>query len=147
MCDDAFDGAGDIVKFVGAIREEIGDILRRPDWMTNNWTFSSLKFEVETHRSEWQQEIGEDDGGVDVELFGGCNGDFGCELRRAANFEQRVMLAHGLIFRHVATRLAKKPDRSAIDGAPQTRADEAFSPGKYGRGFWDHFLHKTNLPA
>ena len=44
-------------------------------------TFSGLEVERQAHDFERQQQIGKDDGRIDVQRFGGRDGDFGCELR------------------------------------------------------------------
>jgi hypothetical protein len=47
------------------------------------WTcgaFAGDELEVEAHGGEGQQEVGEDDGGVDAEALGGGDGDFGGDV-------------------------------------------------------------------
>ena len=89
-------------------------------------------------RLERQQQVGEDDGGVDIELLGGGDGDLGGKLGLLADFEQGVMFADRLVLSHIAARLAQKPDRRTIDRAAQAGTDEAGSGGegqRVGGGF------------
>ena len=100
--------------------------------MMDNRAFASLKLKVQPHALEGQQQVGEDDRRVDVELFRGGDGDLGGELGLLADFEQRVVLADGLILRHIAARLAQEPDRRAVDGTAQAGAHEAAAGGERG---------------
>ena len=92
--------------------------------------FASEEFKGQPHAFEGQQQVGEDDGGIDVELLGGGNGDFGGELGLLADFEQGVVLAYGLILGHIAACLAQEPDRRTVDRAAQAGANEAGAGGQ-----------------
>ena len=98
----------------------------------NDRAFSGLKLKGQPHAFEGQQQVGEDDRRVDIELLGGGDGDLGGELGLLADFEQGVVLADGLILRHIAARLAQKPDRRAVDREPQAGAHEAAAGGERG---------------
>ncbi len=50
--------------------------------------------EGQAHDFEREQEIGEDNGGIDAEKFGGGDGDFSGERGLLANFEQRMLLTN-----------------------------------------------------
>ena len=90
----------------------------------------------QAHDFEREQEIGEDDGGVDAEKFGGGDGDFGGERGLLADFEQRVLLADGAVFRHVASGLAHEPDGSAVDRLRFTSVDESGIGSGHGALSW-----------
>ena len=87
--------------------------------------FAGDEFEVEAHGGEGQEEVGEDDGSVDVEAFGGGDGDFRGDGWSPADVEQRVVLTHGHVLGHVAAGLAEKPDGRAIHGLAEAGANEA----------------------
>ncbi len=92
--------------------------------------FSGLKLEGQTHAFEGQQQIGEDDRRIDIELLGCGDSDLGGELGLLADFEQGMVLADGLILRHIAARLTQKPYWRAVDGTAQTRAHKAAARGE-----------------
>jgi len=86
--------------------------------------FVGDELEVQAHGSEGKKEVGEDDGSVDTEALGGCDGDLGGEIRRAADVEQGVVAADGAVLRHVATGLAEEPDWGAVGGEAEAGAKE-----------------------
>ena len=77
-------------------------------------------------RGPWargEKEVGEDDGGVDAQLFGSRDGDLGGQSA-AADLHQRVVLADVADLRHVAAGLAQKPDWSHVDRFTNTGSKE-----------------------
>ena len=84
----------------------------------------------QAHDFEGQQEVGEDDGGVDAEDFGSGDGDLGGERGLLADFEERVLLADCAVLRHVASGLAHEPDGGAVDGLGLAGANKV---GIWGR--------------
>ena len=129
MGGDFFDGAGDVVEVVGAVGAEGLDLFEGAERCVDDGAFAGDEFEVEAHGREGKQEVGEDDGGVDAEAFGGGDGDFGGDFGGAADVEQRVVAADGHVFRHVAAGLAEEPDGGAVDGLAEAGADEAAAGG------------------
>ncbi len=87
--------------------------------------FAGEELEVDPHGCEREEEVGEDDGGVDTETLGSGDGDLCGDFGGAADVEQRMVLADGHVLRHVAAGLAQKPDGSAIDGLAEAGANEA----------------------
>ena len=130
--DDALDGLGDVAEFGGAVGAQALNIGERANRMMNDRAFAGLKLKGQSHAFEGQQQVGEDDRGVDIELLGGGDGDLGGELGLLADFEQGVVLADGLILRHIAARLAQKPHRRAVDRTAQAGAHEAAAGGERG---------------
>ena len=102
----------------------------RADRLVDDGAFAGEELEGQAHDFERQQEVGEDDGGVDAEDFGGGDGDFGGELRLPADFEERMVLADGPVLGHVAAGLAHEPDGRAVDGLGLAGANEV---GIWGR--------------
>ena len=95
--------------------------------------FVGDELEVEAHGGEGQQQVGEDDGGVDAEALGGGDSDFGGDLGGAADVEQGVVLADGHVLRHVAAGLAEEPDGGAVDGEAEAGTNETAAVGPGSR--------------
>ena len=127
--DDTFDGLGYVAELRCAVGAKTRDVLGAANGMMDDGTFAGQEFEVESHALEGQEQIGEDDGRVYVKFFRCGDRDFGGELRLLADFQQGVVAANRLIFRHVAASLAQEPYRRAIDGLTQAGADETAAPG------------------
>ena len=47
------------------------------NWFLDDWAFSGGEVERQVHDFEREEEVGEDDGGIDSENFSGGDGDFG----------------------------------------------------------------------
>ncbi len=149
MGDDALDGLGDVAEFGGAVGAQALDVGKRANGLMDDRAFASLELKGQSHAFEGQQQVGEDDRCVDVELLRGRDGNLGGELGLLADFEQGVVLADGLILRHIAARLTQEPYRRAIDGTAQAGADEAAAGGERGfrikggfdEGCWGNSLH------
>ena len=126
-----FDGLGDVAEVFGAIGAEGADLLGRTDGGVDDGTFPVDELEVETHGSEREEKVGEDDGRVDAKALGGGDGDFGGDVGGAADFEEGVVLADGHVFRHVSAGLAEEPDGSAVHGETEAGTNEtaAVCPG------------------
>ena len=80
--------------------------------------FSGGEMEGQAHDLQRQQQVGEDDGGVNLQELGGGDGHFGGEFRLLADFDQRMVLADVAVFLHVAAGLAHEPDRSGFHRKP-----------------------------
>ena len=106
------------------------DLFEGADGVVDDGAFAIDELEVEAHGGEGEEEVGEDDGGVDAEAFGGGDGDFGGDGGGAADVEEGVVLADGHVLRHVATGLTEEPDGSAVYGLAEAGTDEA------ARGGW-----------
>jgi hypothetical protein len=129
---DFFDGVGYVAEVVGAVGAEGLDLLEGTDGGVDDGAFTVDELEVEAHGGEGEQEVGEDDGGVDAEALGGGDGDFGGDVGCPADVEQGVVAADGHIFGHVAAGLAEEPDRGAVGGMTEAGADEAACAGSEG---------------
>ena len=124
LCDQG-NSFGDISEFGGAVGAQVRDVFLAADGLLDDWTFSGGEMEGQAHDFERQQEVGEDDGGVDAEEFGGGNGDLGGKRGLLADFEKRMLLADRAIFGHIASGLAHEPDGRAVDGLRFAGAHEA----------------------
>ena len=126
-------GFGDVAEFGGAVGAELSHVFGGADGLLDDRAFSGGKMKGQAHDFEREQEVGEDDGGVDAEKFGGGDGDFGGEFGLLADFEQRMLLANGAILGHVASGLAHEPDGSVVDGLRLAGADEGRVRGRHDR--------------
>ncbi len=88
MFGDFFYGVGDVEEVVGAVGAEGLDLFEGADGVVDYGAFAVDELEVEAHGGEGEQEVGEDDGGVDTEALGGGDGDLGGYAGGAADVEE-----------------------------------------------------------
>ena len=118
------DRVGDIAKFGGAIGAQHLHVFGGAHRLLDHRPFAGGEMEGQAHDFERQQQVGEDDGGVNLEELGGGDGHFGREFGLLADFDQRMMLADVAVFLHVAASLAHEPNRSGLDRKPLAGADK-----------------------
>jgi len=121
----ALDRLGYVSELFHAVGAQRLHVLQRANRLVHNGAFAGEELEVQSHRREGQQQVGEYDGCVHAETLGRGDGDFSGDLRRAADLQQRVVLAHCHVFRHVASCLAQEPDGRAIDRLAKAGTNEA----------------------
>src|SRR5882672_9198078 len=98
---------------------------------------------LEAHRAAERvgndENVGEDDRGIEIETADRLQRDLGGELRREAQIEEAAGLGAELaIFRQIAAGLPHHPDRR--HGLPL--------PAEYvEKGFWDSWLGQSDVPA
>src|SRR5438270_6045929 len=114
MLGDQRNGFGNISEFRGSVGAQVRDVFFRAHGLFDDRTFTGGEVEWESHHFERQKQVGEDDGGIDLKDLRGGNRDFGGERGLLADFQKRMLLAHGAIFGHVAPGLAHEPDGSAL---------------------------------
>ena len=78
---------------------ELEHLGRLPDRSRDLGTLPGREREAEAQRLERQQDIGEQDGGVDAEAIDRLQGDLGGQLRLVTELQQRVLLPQRAIFR------------------------------------------------
>ena len=78
--------------------------------------FAANEIEPDAHRFERQQEIREENRGVDVDPANRLQRDFGRQIGRAAQLEQGVAFAQRAVLAHVAPGLSHEPDWRGVDG-------------------------------
>src|SRR5262249_50240219 len=83
----ATNGLGDIAELRGTMRNERVNILPGPQRVVDDRALSGFKPKSLAHHFQGQEQIGEDDGCVDVELLRGGDSDLGGQLRSLADFE------------------------------------------------------------
>ncbi len=86
--------------------------------------FSGGEVKREAHDLEGEEEVGEDDGGIDSEKLGGGDGDLGGERGILADLDDGMALADGAVFGHVAAGLAHEPDGDGVAGLGFAGANE-----------------------
>ncbi len=84
------------------------------------------ELEPDAERLEDEQDVGEEDRGVDAEPLDRLERDLGGRLGSCAELEEAEALAHRAVLGHVAAGLAHEPDRRvrrrlAASGAEQGR--------------------------
>ena len=82
------------------------------------------EFELEAHGFGGDEDVGEDDDGVDAELAKGLKRDFDGEIGRFADFEEGVICADGAVFGEITASLTHHPHGKAREsfataGAPE----------------------------
>ena len=91
------------------------DVGGGPDGSADDRPLARLEIKRDTHRGEWQQQVREEDGGVDVEPFDRLQRHLRGQLRLSADFEQRVPRADVAVLGHVTAGLSHEPDRGLVD--------------------------------
>jgi hypothetical protein len=65
---DFLDGAGDVGEVVGTVGAESADVFGGADGVVDDGTLASLELEGQAHWFEGEEQVGKDDGGIDVEF-------------------------------------------------------------------------------
>ena len=92
--------------------------------MRDRRAFALHEVELEAHRPERQQQIGEENRGVDVDHVDRLQRDRGGEIRLAADVEQRIALTQRPVLGHVAAGLAHEPDGGGVDRLSSAGSEE-----------------------
>ena len=101
------------------------DVGGAPDRPVDRRPFALDEIEVEAHRGEGQEEIREEDRGVDVDHVDWLKRDGDGELGLAADLEQGITLPERAIVRHVPARLTHEPDGCGIDRLAPAGAEKS----------------------
>ena len=116
MLDHELDGFRHVAEIGGAVGAEAGDVFGSADGLFDLWAFAGGEMKGQAHDFERQEKVGEDDGGIDLEDFGGFNGDLGRDFGLFADLDQGILLADGTVLGHVASGLTHEPDGGAFGG-------------------------------
>ena len=122
---------GDVSQFGGAIGAQKLHVFRGAEGLLDHRPFARGEMEWQAHDLQRQQQVGEDDGGVNLEELGGGDGDFGGQFRLLADFDQRMVLADVAVLLHVTARLAHEPYGSGFHRKPPTGAQEQGFGGRH----------------
>jgi hypothetical protein len=83
------------------------------------------ELEADAHRLERQQDVGEDDGGVELEAAERLQRDLRRHLRVAAHLDEGELLADRAVLGEVAPGLPHQPDGRRVDGTLRAGIEKA----------------------
>src|SRR5262249_46038747 len=90
------------------------------------------ELQLHAHALDGDEDVGEDDGGIDPEAPDGLDGDLGGQVGRLAEGEELHLLPDGAVLREVSPRLAHDPDWRDVHGLSACGAKEAVVHGISG---------------
>ena len=88
--------------------------------------------EGESHRRQRQEQVGEDDGGVEGDSPDGLKRDFRGQLGVTAELEKGMPGTQRPVLRHVTAGLTHEPDRRLVDWLTPARTQESIVHGSIG---------------
>jgi len=94
------------------------------------------ELELQAHGFGRDENVGENDNGINAEAAEGLEGDLGGEVGSFADFEKRMIGANGAVFGKVAASLAHHPDRNMREGFAAAGAEKQLFAIE--RGFRGH---------
>ena len=97
-------------------------------------TFLLRIAELQAHRLDGQQQIGENDGRVHIEGFDRLQGNGGGQIRALADLKHRVFRANIPVGLHIAAGLPHKPDRPDVGGPSPAGIEETTRHGSHAHG-------------
>ena len=86
----------------------------------------------QAHSFGGDEDVRENDDGVDVEAPKRLNRDFDCQIRSLADLQERMLCTDFPVFRKVAPGLAHHPDRKARNGLATASAQKQFFASRRG---------------
>ena len=105
----------------------------RADRVVDDRPFALGEFEVEAQRLEDQQDVGEEDRGVDAQPLGGGDGDLGGQVGVLAELEERDLRPDLAVFGHVPARLPHQPDRRDVGRLAAAGLEEGTVAARVGQ--------------
>ncbi len=128
------DGGEDVAEVALDVGlDEAGDVRQRAYRAVEDRAVAGGEAQPGAHGVERQQDVGEDDRGVDAEAPHRLQGDLGGELGRAAEGEEVHPLAQGAVLGEVAARLPHQPNRTPLGGLVPARPEEEVAHRNGGR--------------
>ena len=118
-------GVRHIAEFAPVDQLERVHVRARPDGVVDHGSLAFLEREAEAHRLEREQNVGEDNRGIEREAVDRLKRDLRRQLGRLADFEDGMLRADGPVFRHVAAGLPHEPHRHAVRGLAATGFEES----------------------
>ena len=132
----------EVHRFARIWRAERRDVGRTAHRIVDDRSFSLYKGKMEAHPFQGRQNVGKDNGRIEVEGIQRLEGDLGRQLRLFDELEQRVPLAQCPVFGHVPPSLTHQPDRRDVGRrAPNAFEKPAFRHRRRGR------CHPLHQPA
>ncbi len=122
------------------------DVLAPPHRTRERRAVAAHELQLGAHRFEWQQDVGEQDGGVDAQACDGLQRRLGGELGSLAESQEIDPLPQRAILREIAAGLAHDPHRPALGrlapAGPQEEvvhrariADRSATPRRRANGY------------
>ncbi len=85
------------------------------DGPLDDWTVVAAEVKADAHGLERQQNVGEHDGGVEVEAAKRLQGDLRRHVRPPAHLDEAQLLPDGAVLRQVPPGLPHEPHRRGVD--------------------------------
>jgi hypothetical protein len=99
-----------------------------------------FQFEVETHGLGGDEDVRENDNGVDAQAAERLDGDFQGEIGSLANLQEGVFSPDFAVLRKVSAGLAHHPDGETRDGFAAAGAEEEFFSGEIAGSLGSHMM-------
>ena len=108
----------------GLDRRQGGHVGGAPDRMRDARPLAGLERQTEAQRLERQQDVGEEDRGINAQPRDGLQRHLSGKLGVVAQLEDGVLLPQGAVLGHVAARLPHEPDGRYVGPFPAARLQE-----------------------
>ena len=128
---DELHGFGNVAEVGGAIGAQAGNVFGGADGLLDFRALSGGEVKGQAHDFERKKKVGEDDGRIDFENFGGLMVTSAASVRLFADFDQGILLADGAVLGHVASGLAHEPDGGPFDRLGLGGANEERIGGRH----------------
>ncbi len=137
-----------VPKLLHAIGPQRLHMLQRPHRCMHHRPLARHKLKVEPHRRKRQQQVRKDNRRIHTQPLGRCNRHLRRNLRRPADLQQRMVLPHGHILRHIPPSLPQKPHRRSVDRTTQASSHKPASTRHHidrlhYRTFHDRIIQKA----
>ena len=103
-----------VAQFAGTIGAQPVDIGLRAHRHFDHGTFAGGEMKGQPHDFKRQQQVREDNGGINAQEFRRGDGHLCRQRGLLAYFQKGMLLAHGPVLGHIAPGLPHKPYRSAF---------------------------------
>ncbi len=103
---------------------QAGDILAGAHRVREGGAVPLHELQLGAHRLQRQQDVGEEDGGVDAQDVDRLDGHLGGELGGLAEGEEVHLLADGAVFGEIAAGLAHQPDGAPLGRLPAAGSEK-----------------------
>ena len=118
------------VEHVGSVGPGIADahaveVGRAAHGALDHRAVAGVEVEADAHALEWQEDVGEDDGGVELEPGERLQRDLGGHVGPPAQLDEAQLLTQGAILGQVAAGLTHEPDRGGVDGLAQAGVEQS----------------------
>ena len=109
-------GLADVVQIVRVGDGERIDIVGGADGIIDVRAFAGQELQLQAHGLDRQQQVGENDGRVDIQKFHRLQGDLSSQVGPFADLQDTGLGADIPVLLHVASGLPHEPDRPNIGG-------------------------------